>query len=287
MPPARSRPSAQFQFNFGPRTVFWNTASGDFSAGGNWDVGFAPRSIDTAAIQNGGISTLSTKLSATPSAVWVGDDASTSGTLALTPGGALTCGALVLGQSGGSGALVLGGGTLVTASITEGAGGSGILDFNGGTLQASGSSAEFLNGLSAAYIQAGGATINTGGYAVLIGQSLAHDPALETTSDGGLTKIGTGTLVLSGTDNTYTGGTDILDGTLEVTSAAALADGSLTVSAAGVFVFDPTIAAGPAAGETLAGRTALGVAAAPVPEPGGLALLAAGLLAGLGAWRRQ
>ena len=61
-----------FQFDFGPRTVFWNSASGDFSAGGNWDVGFAPRSIDTAAIQNGGISTLSTGYSATPAAVWVG-----------------------------------------------------------------------------------------------------------------------------------------------------------------------------------------------------------------------
>lgn len=30
--------SGTFQFDFSPRTVFWNASSGDFSAGGNWDM---------------------------------------------------------------------------------------------------------------------------------------------------------------------------------------------------------------------------------------------------------
>jgi fibronectin-binding autotransporter adhesin len=77
---------------------------------------------------------------------------------------------------------------------------------------------------------------------------------------GGLTKIGAGKLVLSGSD-TYGGGTDVDSGILIVTNARAIAAGSsLTVGNAAAFA--PVI---PSA-----------LAATPVPEPGALALLVAG-----------
>ena len=67
-------------------------------------------------------------------------------------------------------------------------------------------------------------------------------------------------------------------GTLIATNSDAIADGtSLTVGAGGRFVFDPSAGAAPVAN---------GAVVAAVPEPGTLALLAAGLVVAWGAWRR-
>ncbi len=98
---------------------------------------------------------------------------------------------------------------------------------------------------------------------------------------GSLTLAGSGTLILEG-DNTYSGGTTVEDGTLYVTQAAALQDGSsLIVGAGGTFLFDPS-----AAGGTVSGQTADRVAA--VPEPGTMVLLLAGVVfVAVGAWRRR
>ncbi|MGO9112862.1 MAG: beta strand repeat-containing protein [Thermoguttaceae bacterium] len=76
---------------------------------------------------------------------------------------------------------------------------------------------------------------------------------------------GPATLVLAGT-NTYTGGTDVGDGTLVLESNEAIADGSsLTVGADATLIFGPSLAGAPAASTI-----------SPVPEPGTLALLLAG-----------
>ena len=58
---------------------------------------------------------------------------------------------------------------------------------------------------------------------------------------GALSLDGPGELILSGTD-TYSSGTNVKAGTLEVTNSNALPVGSsLTVGAGGVFIFDPTV----------------------------------------------
>lgn len=75
-------------------------------------------------------------------------------------------------------------------------------------------------------LEAGGGTIETVG-----ATTLGYDGVMN--GDGGLTKIGTGTLVLNGV-NTYTGGIAINGGTVQISSDANLgaASGPLGVDGA-------------------------------------------------------
>ncbi|MGA2258261.1 MAG: SUMF1/EgtB/PvdO family nonheme iron enzyme [Thermoguttaceae bacterium] len=84
---------------------------------------------------------------------------------------------------------------------------------------------------------------------------------------GSLTKIAAGLLILSDT-NSYTGGTYVEAGTLEVTRPAGLPSGtSLTMDAGGTFIFDPSRAvAAPITSSAAAQINS-------VPEPRTLALL--------------
>jgi autotransporter-associated beta strand protein len=100
---------------------------------------------------------------------------------------------------------------------------------------------------------------------------------------GGLSKTGSGTLVL--TDATYTGGTSVTGGLLEIASASALPAGtSLTIGSGGGVLFDASGAGGDARGADLVGQALTAPVASdasasvmPVPEPGTLGLLAVGL----------
>jgi len=104
---------------------------------------------------------------------------------------------------------LLAGGLLIVGEInTNGPTGSSSFHFNGGELEASASDATFMQGLTLADIQAGGATIDSAGNTIAINQAL-----LDGGGGGGLTKIGNGTLRLNGI-NTYTGTTTVSAGTL-------------------------------------------------------------------------
>ncbi len=112
-----------------------------------------------------------------------------------------------------SGTFNLNGGTLTTGAVIAGTNtGSKTFNFNGGTLQATAGSTAFMTGLTNAFVKSGGAVIDTQTFSDTIGQNLLTDA---TSTGGGLTKNGTGTLILTGA-NTYTGATLISAGTLQL-----------------------------------------------------------------------
>lgn len=121
---------------------------------------------------------------------------------------------IVLGSVAGvPGILNLNGGLTTTPKISLGIAGSlSTLNFNGGTLRANASSQSFIDGLTTANVRDGGAIIDSAGFAITIGQALLHSVfSGDATIDGGLTKLGTGTLTLTG-ENTFTGTTAVNEG---------------------------------------------------------------------------
>lgn len=121
--------------------------------------------------------------------------------------------------------LRLNGGTTTVGGFTKSQTAyTNVINFNGGVLEAGANNTAFLPVLNSQsnYVQAGGAIIDDGGFAITIAAPLLHDPALGATVDGGLTKLGAGslTLGLSSTvvQQTYTGPTIIKAGTLKLAS---------------------------------------------------------------------
>jgi autotransporter-associated beta strand protein len=120
-------------------------------------------------------------------------------------------------------------GAIITPIVDKGSGSGAVFNFNGGVLRARGSGTvitNYMRGLVAAKVLAGGAVIDSSNNAVTVAQSLQSGATL----DGGLTKRGTGTLTLSGV-NTYNGATRIEEGTLKLGNAAGVPiDGDVTVA---------------------------------------------------------
>jgi len=108
-----------------------------------------------------------------------------------------------------SGTVNLDGGTLQTARSFAKGTGSATINFNGGTLQAAGDNPVWLQGLTAANVEDGGAVIDTQGYTVGIVQPLLN------AGSGGLTKRGAGVLDLA-KPSTYAGATNVEQGTLRL-----------------------------------------------------------------------
>ena len=175
-----------------------------------------------------------------------------SGTATLTAGSTTlqdVRNLVAMGRDGATGIVNLDGGTLATGRqfVRDGGGGgtlgSGVatFNFNGGVLQAQANQVSGNGWFETAttgnfqvvttIVKAGGAKIDTNGFNTRINTSLAHDSGLGTTPDGGLAKIGTGTLALGGA-NTYTGGTAIDGGTLAFTGTMT-GTGALAVNGTG------------------------------------------------------
>src|SRR5208282_572531 len=91
------------------------------------------------------------------------------------------------------------------------------VDFNGGTLQTTGS---LITSRTISLLALGG-TIDTNGFDSVFSGDIINS--------GALTKIGTGTLTLSG-NNSYSGGTNILGGVLSVSGDTNLGTGNISIA---------------------------------------------------------
>ena len=177
--------------------------------------------------------------------------------------------ATLAGAIGGAGGLTkVGAGTMTLSGASTYLGGTTV---NAGTLQAG---AANVFAPASAYTIANGATLNLAGFNQSIG-SLAGAGAvtlgaatLTTGNDntsttfsgaisgtGGLTKIGTGTLLLTGTSN-YTGATTVNAGTLSVNGS--IASSALTVNAGGTIGGNGTIGNTTINGGTLSPGNSIG-----------------------------
>ena len=178
--------------------------------------------------------------------LYVGDGG--SGTYTLSGTGRLNTGRVFVVSAGGTGVFNLDGGTLTTNQITAGSGTS-TFHFNGGTLSPGTSSTSFFSGLTTADVQAGGVILDTAGYDVTVAQNLTTGTA-NGTADGGLTKLGAGTLTLAG-NNTYTGGTLISAGMLVAASNTALGSGNVEVAAGAELTLNAGVVLARVQGSTL------------------------------------
>ncbi len=170
--------------------------------------------------QTGGTATISDMTMGGPNAA-AGGTGNTA-TLTLT-GGTFTATAFSLLSAANNdvSTINIGGTAVVTLPAfptTRGTGTTTTINFDGGTLKNSVASATYMNAQAAttAFIKVGGAQFDTTNGNITITQNLlTHGSSL----NGGLIKIGTNTLTLSGT-NTYTGATAVNVGTLQAGAAA-------------------------------------------------------------------
>jgi autotransporter-associated beta strand protein len=158
------------------------------------------------------------------SQTWVAE--SGAGTWNLN-GGTDVLGVVLLTRlSSATGSFNLNGGDLFVAQITD-PGGNGVFNFNGGTLHALADAPNFLEAKQGILIKPGGAAINTEGHDVTICQPLAD-------GGGGLTKLGAGSLTLSG-GAYYAGATLVSNGTLALFAPNTFASTNCTISGGATF----------------------------------------------------
>jgi autotransporter-associated beta strand protein len=150
------------------------------------------------------------------------------------------------------GTLRLNSGRLITRGINRIGSGTGELYLNGGIFENCRDMT--LEELSTATVQAGGFVTDVpDGLTLTVMQTLEHDAALGGTADGGVTQIGTGTLVIGGVQD-YTGPTFVSSGVLRVTGSLAMTNlviaGGATLSLADgtESVFTPSAFAAGSAG---------------------------------------
>lgn len=148
-----------------------------------------------------------------------------------------------INRSTATNVIKLNGGTLNVGGFTKtNANYTNAIWFNGGTLRAARDNTAFLPAFNnqTALVQAGGACIDDAGHSITIAQPLTHDPAIGTAQDGGLIKLGIGTVTLTSV-NTYNGPTRIMSGRFALAGSGSVAN-STNIYLAANAIFDATSA---------------------------------------------
>jgi fibronectin-binding autotransporter adhesin len=169
------------------------------------------------------------------------------------------------GGGSGTGTVNLNGGTLCVGSVSATTGGACTLQLNGGILKARSNSGNFItnSSLLTVDVDSGGAIIDTTNVNVTIAAGLLNGTG---GADGGLTKLGSGTLTLTGI-NTYNGPTTVGAGSLALTTtntslgtlmASNTATISTTVTAAGTTLTCASLVEGAVSGDTIGNQFNLG-----------------------------
>lgn len=209
----------------GGGTSSLDMSSGTLSTGAWLVVGINNSSNGTLNVSGGTVNS-----SQTTGFTTVGANGNAVGLVNQTGGTWNQTNKLVLGEGGtANGTYTLGGGTLNSPLIQVGlgatatgtlnvnggdiytgqiAGGPGVanINLNGGTIHATGNSSSFIT--TASNVLAGGAKIDSNGFAISITSNLS--------GAGGLEKSGSGSLTLTSNSNNYTGATNVNAGSLVV-----------------------------------------------------------------------
>ncbi|MEI6781172.1 MAG: autotransporter-associated beta strand repeat-containing protein [Verrucomicrobiota bacterium] len=215
------------------------TISGSLTASGHFYVGSGVAGSGTVDFNNGAVAKLG------GAGIWVniggklfnGQGAIGNGTLNINGGSVSVAPGTIwyfnpYGAAGAS-TLNLNGGTLSMGDIlTDGAGSGSSFNLNGGTLQFPTNTVQICNGTMYLKVLEGGAIFDTGPNNVTIGPGTSRYPLVSgaTGTDGGVTKLGNGTLTLPEA-NTYNGGTTVSAGTLSIvnTTGSGTGTGAVTV----------------------------------------------------------
>jgi autotransporter-associated beta strand protein len=214
-------------------TGYLNLTNGAITKTGNGNLDIGASGLGTLNMEGGVITNTAT-------GTWIAENS--TGTWNMD-GGAAYLGSVTMCVGNSShGYLNLNGGVFRASGIASTSLGDSEIYFNGGTLQAAGDNANFISGIAGLNVNAGGAVIDTQSYNVGIGQQFSDN-------GGGLTKLGAGTLTLTGANN-YSGLTTVSAGKLAMTSdfsgtgGFSVADGAtlaLTVLSSGA-QFNPATA---------------------------------------------
>jgi autotransporter-associated beta strand protein len=200
------------------------TSAGGVRTGNNANSRATITLADSSSWTVTGQTTIGQNTASSQSTLTIGDTASFSTTTTL-----------LLANSSSVGTLNLNGGTVTANFISRGSG-TAVVNFNGGTVRAGAATTNYFGtgfaatntATSQLNVLAGGLKFDANGVNITVTQNLS--------GAGGVTKLGAGTLTLSGTTASYGGGTTVSAGAL-VASPGALGTGAVTVQPGAVFNF--------------------------------------------------
>jgi autotransporter-associated beta strand protein len=168
--------------------------------------------IGTGSTGNGTVNQNGGTVTNTATQTWISEGG--TGTWNMNSGSAMLGTVILNNDSAGNATLNLNGGLFHATSVSSpNATAVSIVNFNGGTLQAGADNVNFISDITLLEVNAGGVVIDSQGFNIGIPE------ALNDSGGGGLTKLGSGILTLSGGNN-YVGNTVISAGALATTTAS-------------------------------------------------------------------